>query len=418
MELSLEPCFVIDGGYLLHRVVWPKPASFSQICDSCIDYIKRHYGPESTIVFDGYNESEYGTKNAEHVRRTNKGKKSVDIVVSDSIFPSSTQSEFLKNTSNKTNFISFLAAKLTAAKFKVQISPGDADTHIVNTAFTFSNENKKGVIVGEDTDLLVIMIAVARSNDECFMLMPATKFKPQKVFNSKLLQEALGDVKNHIAFLHAVTGCDTTSSLFNKGKKQAFKLLQSNETLRQKVSAFNDTNATKEDIAQAGEYFLKLLYNGRVSSDDLNKTRFNCYKKVIAKQPVFGKFDLSVLPPTSGAAKQHSYRVFHQVQSWRGVELPATDWGWKKKEGQLLPIPTLDPLAPENLLKLVFCNCKIDCAQRCDCRRGEFPCTAMCGKCNGEACSNRPSMLADEEEQSEIQECSLDEDYNTQPNEP
>lgn len=83
-----------------------------------------------------------------------------------------------------------------------------------------------------------------------------------------------------------------------------------------------------------------------------------------------------------------------------------------------MPIPTLDPLAPENLLKLVFCNCKIDCAQRCDCRRGGLPCTAMCGKCIGEACSNRPSMLADEEEQSEIQECSLDEDYNTQPNEP
>lgn len=190
----------------------------------------------------------------------------------------------------------------------------------MNTAFTFSNENK----VGEDTDLLVIMIALARSNDECFMLMTPTKFEPQKVFNSKLLQEGLRDVKNHIAFLHAVTGCDTTSSLFKKGKNQAFKLLQSNETLRQKVSAFNDTNATKENIAQAGEY-LTLLYKGRVSSDDLSKTSFKCYKKVIAKQPVYGKFDLSVLPPTSGAAKQQSYRVFHQVQSWHGVELPATD---------------------------------------------------------------------------------------------
>ncbi|CAH1115838.1 unnamed protein product [Psylliodes chrysocephalus] len=221
------------------------------------------------------------------LEESNKAKKYVDIVVSDSIFPSCTQSEFLKNTSNKTNFISFLAVKLTAAKFKVQISPGDADTHIVNTAVIFCTENKKGVIVGEDTDLLVIIITVVR---------------------------------------------------------------------------------------------------------------------------IYGKL--------SGAAKQHSYRVFHQVQSWRGVQLPATEWGWMKKEGQLLPAPTLEPLAPETILKLVFCNCKTDCAQRCDCRRRGLPCTPMCGKCNSEACSNRPFMVVDGEEQLEVQECSLEKDYITDPNEP
>lgn len=45
-------------------------------------------------------------------------------------------------------------------------------------------------------------------------------------------------------------------------------------------------------------------------------------------------------------------------------------------------------------------------------RGGEGHASAsICGKCNGEACSYRPSMLDDEEEQSEIQECSFD--YNT-----
>lgn len=372
-KLPEEPCFVIDGGYLLHKVIWPKPASFSQICDGYLDYLKRHYGINCIIIFDGYSESTYSTKYAEHLRRSGKGKKSVDIALSDVIFPSTTQSEFFRNISNKINFISLLSEKLAAADFKVQIAPGDADTYIVNAALKLSDNSKKGIIVGEDTDLLVIMIALANLNNECFMLMPASKDKPQRVFSSQQLQRALGDVANHILFLHAVTGCDTTSSLFKKGKKQAFRLLQSNEELREKVVVFNDKDASHEDIAQAGEYFLTTLYNGRVSSDKLNETRYKCYKKIVAKQPIYGKFDLSVIPPTSGAALQHSFRVFHQVQSWRGVSLPATDWGWKQEGSHLSPIPTLDPPAPENLLKLVFCNCKVNCNQTCECRRGGGP---------------------------------------------
>ena len=77
------------------------------------------------------------------------------------------------------------------------------------------------------------------------------------------------------------------------------------------------------------------------------------YKRIIAKQPAYGKFDLAVLPPTSSAARQHSFRVFHQVQLWRGINLTPTDWGWILKDDQLLPIPTLKAAAPDKLLHLI-----------------------------------------------------------------
>ncbi|GBN57672.1 hypothetical protein AVEN_132934-1 [Araneus ventricosus] len=40
------------------------------------------------------------------------------------------------------------------------------------------------------------------------------------------------------------------------------------------------------------------------------------------------KFDLSPLPPTKGAADQHSFRVYLQTQQWLNDQLPPDQWGW------------------------------------------------------------------------------------------
>ena len=63
------------------------------------------------------------------------------------------------------------------------------------------------------------------------------------------------------------------------------------------------------------------------------------------------------LPPTQGAARQHFLRVYHQVQLWRGVQLQPDLWGWKMRENCLQPVTSLDPAAPEMLIKLISCNC-------------------------------------------------------------
>ena len=65
-------------------------------------------------------------------------------------------------------------------------------------------------------------------------------------------------------------------------------------------------------------------------------------------------------PPTIAAAKYHSYRVFHQVQAWKGVNLDPKDWGLIVKGNLLLPIGTKRPPVPDDLLKLIKCNCKTD----------------------------------------------------------
>ncbi|KAG1680456.1 Angiotensin-converting enzyme [Nymphon striatum] len=62
---------------------------------------------------------------------------------------------------------------------------------------------------------------------------------------------------------------------------------------------------------------------------------------------------LASLPPTSAAAKKHSYRNYHTVQEWMGNTLPPIEWGWRSHDGTLAPVETDRPVAPESLLNML-----------------------------------------------------------------
>ncbi|GBM51263.1 hypothetical protein AVEN_267132-1 [Araneus ventricosus] len=65
--------YIIDGGYLLHRVIW-KRETFSSVCDNYATYVRTKYKSTALVIFDGYPENETvgGTKCAERARRTQK----------------------------------------------------------------------------------------------------------------------------------------------------------------------------------------------------------------------------------------------------------------------------------------------------------------------------------------------------------
>lgn len=62
---------------------------------------------------------------------------------------------------------------------------------------------------------------------------------------------------------------------------------------------------------------------------------------------------LAAIGPTSDAAEQHSYRVYHTVQSNLGNVIDPVMWGFKLVNGLLLPTPMTKPPAPEYLLRLI-----------------------------------------------------------------
>jgi hypothetical protein len=389
-EVEANSCdggmYVIDGGFLLHRVVWPQNCTFADVLTAYETYITRHYGEIVTVIFDEYNSD--CTKGMERIRRSVK-LHSPTVMFTSSTPVVTSQEKFLANLKNKSEFINTLSKHLTAAGINVLQASGDADTQIVHTAIELSHTQSYPVsVIGEDIDLLVLLATLAREERDVTFIKPGRGKVPSKVYSSTKLQHNLGDMKTHLLFLHAVTGCDTTSAPYRQGKKKAYHMLKKRPDLQEQVSIFYHENATPEAVSAAGESFLLALYGAERSVLTLDQLRYRAFMKAIAKCPVTSEIQLEALPPTSAAAHQHSLRVYHQVQLWKGKKLAPTSWGWQRTETCLEPVMTVKAPAPESLLTLIYCNCKAGCERVCRCRHAGLMCTSMCGHCNGSGCSN------------------------------
>ena len=166
------------------------------------------------------------------------------------------------------------------------------------------------------------------------------------------------------------------------------------------LEVFKSEDASHEKIARAGEEFILKLYRAKKASKTLDDWRHISYSRVMksrkkAKSARFTHFHLSHLPPTSAAAKYHSYRAYYTVQQWLGRSLLPTEWGWQCSDGVLIPTLSDKPVASKSILCMVSCGCKTGCGNKCSCRKAGLECTAMCSACMGRSCSNS-SQIDDE----------------------
>lgn len=83
----------------------------------------------------------------------------------------------------------------------------DADVLIIETTIEEAYA-RKTVIVGEDVDLLVILIARTPSQKHIFFLKPGKGNVDTKIYSSTNSMNHYNFGREHILFLHAVTGYD------------------------------------------------------------------------------------------------------------------------------------------------------------------------------------------------------------------
>ncbi len=88
---------------------------------------------------------------------------------------------------------------------------GDADLLIVQIAITKS-KIKKTVVIGEDTDLLWLLLHYSTEiNFPVHLKSEPKKGKMGKVWDILQLKNLFGEVVcKYILFAHAILGCDTT----------------------------------------------------------------------------------------------------------------------------------------------------------------------------------------------------------------
>jgi len=156
---------------------------------------------------------------------------------------------------------------------------------------------------------------------------------------------------------------------------------------------FPEKSTTPKDISTAGEQVLINVYNGTVE-ESLNSLYYKHFCEKVATNAVY-IHPQTLLPPTSAAAKYHSLHVYLQVQKWKGcsAEVQPLEWGWKMSEGKQMPVLTDLPPAPDELLKIIRCNCHTDCSSlRCTCEKHNVRCSTACGNCRRLGCTNSDNL--------------------------
>lgn len=392
-------CFVIDGGSLLQRLPWLQNTTYGSICQCYVDYINQKYR-NPTVVFDGY-EAGPSTKDNTHTRRS-KGIGGIQVNFVEGMYLRTKKDVFLANITNKQKFINMLSAKLQEKGIKTIHATGDADVLIATTALK-SASICTTTVIGEDTDLLVLLCM--GQNQTAFPLIFRSEGqqiskKMKKIWDINAVKRKLGqDTCKLLPLIHAITGCDTTSRMFGIGKEYTLRKVLRDTNLKQHANVFL-RKSSRAEITAAGEKLVSRLYGGD-KDEGLNALRY----RLFSEKAVGGSCSVQIhkLPPTAAAACYHSARTYFQCQEWLGNNLNPDDWGWFHNQGRLEPKTTDLAAAPESLLQIVHCNCKVNCdTRRCSCRKHGLECSAACGECRGVGCTNSMTSEDNFEDSEEI----------------
>ncbi len=102
--ISSKDKFVIDGSFLLHRMLWTRGKTFNETTTTYVSHIERHFGSNCRNIFGGYKEKRL--KSMEHRRQYTKCVPDIIIHRDNTITVS--RELFLSNSKNKRQFIQLL----------------------------------------------------------------------------------------------------------------------------------------------------------------------------------------------------------------------------------------------------------------------------------------------------------------------
>ena len=202
------------------------------------------------------------TKDETHQRRAGSEIK-IDIDFTPDMLLRMKKKAFLANPRNKQNFFfDLLSSLLKDNGIDVKQSPGDADYDIFMSACRAALETNV-VVVADDTDILVLLQHHFNpASDKKIYLQTSTKLLDISVLQNAF-QTALS---RSLLFIHALSGCDTTSRPFGVGKLSDVAKYEKPEGC---ASVFLSEQQSHADIEQAGHQTLATVYG----CSDLNSGR-------------------------------------------------------------------------------------------------------------------------------------------------
>ena len=153
--------------------------------------------------------------------------------------------------------------------------------------------------------------------------------------------------------MHALTGCDTTSFPFNKGKVSALSVLEAGY-LPGLFHVFGEEDAMQWGLLEVGLSFFCALY-GQKPDTPMEEARYNMYTKTKAMPR------LRNLPPnTSPNQLLHVQRAHMQMTLWKAADqhsrpdIDVSNFGWEMKAGVLSSCIDPGPTGPPALVDVIM----------------------------------------------------------------
>ena len=390
--LPIDVTYVIDGGFLLHKVRWSSPIDMKDILPLYLGFLKK-LGRNVDIVFDGYSDTP-SVKDIEHQRRAaNITSVAASRQIDENTKQIGLQDSFLANIQNKKGFIHTLSSCLKRFGFNVHQADGDADTDVVKVALSCATGLSPVAVMAEDTDILVLLLHHRSPGlQDIYFVSPPKRGRGKVAIAGKCisiasLQEKIGvNACDLLPIIHSFSGCDSTSSIFGHGKGSIFKHVTENEHLQKYCRAMQSEASSPKQVGDAGVATMIVLYGGKDKT--LGSLRYDKYCLMSLQR----RFLPESLPPSESATRLHSMRAHFQAVVWTSLgssTIKPSDWGWTLHDDHLLPLQIDGDVAPESVLKVIRCSCTSRCMHSsCSCRKHGLQCVSVCKHCHGTDCAN------------------------------
>ena len=406
-------CKVLDGAVIVHCLSIAGITTFKEYAEKAfIPHLQSHLqGTERlTIVWDTYR-----PESLKESTRQKRGKGVRRKVSGETKLPRN-WSDFLHDSSNKKELFDFLTYKVANFVFPegkavyitseesvltvCSSSPmpncnhEEADTRIVVHVLHAFQQGLTNVQVRTvDTDVVVVLIGVFHklllSQPKADIWVAFGVEKNYRHYSINVLSTSLGTKRSQaLPMLHAISGCDTTSAFWGKGKKSFWQAWMAFEEVTDTFvylasHPFEPLDSNCENFCKI-ERLIVLVYDKTSTSLSINQTRRElfCLKNVTMER----------MPPTQNALLQHTKRAVYQASIWVTITevqqmIPSpSDYGWGQVDNVWSPLwLTVPELSKADLIK---CTCRGDYS-KCKCGKANLKCSPLCNcHCNS-YCSAR-----------------------------
>ena len=263
----------------------------------------------------------------------------------------------------------------------------EADTRIfAHLAYCLQYlHHKRAVVMATDTDVVMMCLYYSTCLDgleelwvkKMDVYLPAHAIAAALAVKYDVEATALTSV---LLGIYILTGCDTVSYPYRRGKKRAFKAAAEHVQDFLPLGRYGDAERSldvEEDVITAARRYMMSPYDRSDFAGTLDGLRAHLFGKL--------KGDLRSLPPTEDAFQLHLRRALHQLAVWKRAHqsdpnLPdATDFGRQLVDGKLVAVMMNKEPKPSDFKRATSCRCKKSrCARGCSCAKAKVRCVITC----------------------------------------